>query len=93
MTYKKLLMLFFFIVFDARLGPEICLFQSPTKHLSIEVWKNGWLKTCNLFCKNLLQNELTSDVARFTTQQPDLLQDRFYVDGKTRNIAIQLVLQ
>ena len=30
-----------FIVFDARLGPEICLFQSQTKHLSTEVWKNG----------------------------------------------------
>ena len=26
-------------------------------------------------------------------EQPDLLQDRFDVGGKTRNIAIQLVLQ
>ena len=42
----------------------------------------------------MLQNELKNDVARFTThvqtcEQPDLLQDRFDVGGKTRNIAIQ----
>ena len=48
----------------------------------IQVPKNGQQKTCN--------------VARFTThvqtcKQPDLLQDRFDVSGKTRNIAIQLV--
>ena len=41
---------------------------------------------------------MNSDVARFITpaqtcSQPDLLQDRFDVGGKTRNIAIQLVLQ
>ena len=47
----------------------------------------------------LLQKEwLKSDVARFTTHvqncyRPDLLQDRFHVDGKTRNIAVQLVLE
>ena len=45
----------------------------------------------------MLQNEFKSDVARFTTrvqtcQQPDLLQDRFYLGGKTRNVALQLVL-
>ena len=28
-----------------------------------------------------------------TCQQPDFLQNRFDVGGKTRNIAIQLVLQ
>ena len=41
---------------------------------------------------------MKGDVALFTTHvqtcsQPDLLQDRFDVGGKTRNIAIQLVLQ
>ena len=46
----------------------------------------------------LLQKELKSDVARFTTnvqtcQQPDLMQDRFDEGGKTRNVAWQLVLQ
>ena len=44
----------------------------------------------------LLQNELKSNVERFSTlaktrQQPDLLQDRFDVGGKTRYIVIQLV--
>ena len=43
----------------------------------------------------MLQNELNSDMARFTTHvqacyQPDSLQDRFDVDGKTRHINIQL---
>ena len=46
----------------------------------------------------MLQNELNSDVARCTTHvqtclQPDLLQNRFDVGDKTRNIAIQRVLQ
>ena len=45
----------------------------------------------------MLQNGLESDVARFTThvqtcQQPDLVQDRFHEGGKTRNVALQLVL-
>ena len=42
----------------------------------------------------LPQNELNGDVARFPThvQTCYLLQDRFYLGGKTRNIAIQLVL-
>ena len=47
----------------------------------------------------LLQNELNSDVARFTTHiKPVLQQLRLFkkgvnVGGKTRNIAIQLALQ
>ena len=46
----------------------------------------------------LLQNELNSDVARFTAHiKPVLQQIRLLtglnVGGKTRNIAIQLVLQ
>ena len=45
--------------------------------------KNGQQKTCNLFC----------NIACKTSCIPDLLQDRFYVGGKTRNIACQLVLQ
>ena len=45
-----------------------------------------------------MQNELKSNVARFatcvqTSEQPDLLQDRFDVGDKTRNNALQLVLQ
>ena len=46
-------------------------------------------------CFSLLpQNELNGDVERFTThvQTCYLLRDRFYLGGKTRNIAIQLVL-
>ena len=46
----------------------------------------------------LLQNKLNSDVTRFTTHiKPALQQIRLLtglnVSGKTRNIAIQLVLQ
>ena len=46
----------------------------------------------------LLQNEMKSDVARFTThvrtcQQPDLVQDRSDEGGKKRNVVFQLVLQ
>ena len=46
----------------------------------------------------LWQNELKSGVARFTTHvqtclQPDLVQDRFLMGGKTCNITIQLVLE
>ena len=45
----------------------------------------------------MLQNELNSDVARFATYVQNLLttwlsQDRFDGGGKTRDIAIQLVL-
>ena len=45
----------------------------------------------------MLQNEFKSVVACFTIdvqtcQQPDLLQDRFDLGGKTRNVALQLVL-
>ena len=54
--------------------------------------KNGQQKCATCFA-TLLQNELNSDVAHFTTHvqtclQPDLLQDRCNVDGKRRNIAI-----
>ena len=49
----------------------------------------------------LLQNKFNSDVARFTTHvqtcftrfERDLMQDRFGVAGKTRNIAIHFALQ
>ena len=59
----------------------------------IKVRENEQQKTCNLFC-NIAATELKSDVTRFTTlaqtcQQPDLVQARFEVGGKTRNIAIQ----
>ena len=67
------------------------MFNVVDEHLKVR--KNGQQKRATL-----LQNELDCDVQRFTTHvqtcyQPDLLQDRFYVGGKTRNIAIQLVLQ
>ena len=50
-------------------------------------------KKCATCFATLLQNELNSDVAHFTTHvqtclQPDLLQDRCNVGGKRRNIAI-----
>ena len=54
--------------------------------------KTGYKKCATCFA-TLLQNELNSDVAQFTTHvqtclQPDLLQDRCNVGGKRRNIAI-----
>ena len=57
--------------------------------------KTGNKKTC---LATLLQNELNGDVARFTTHiKPVLQQIRLLtglnVGGKTRNIALQLVLQ
>ena len=63
----------------------------------LKVRKNGQKKRATCFA-TLLKNELNSDVARFTMfkpfqEQPDLLQGRFDVGGKSRNIAIQLVLQ
>ena len=63
----------------------------------LKVRKNGQQKTCSLFC-NIAANELNSVVARFTTHiKPVLQQIRLLtglnVGGKTRNIAIQLVLQ
>ena len=66
-----------------------------TQHTIVKVRKNGQQKTCNLSC-NIAQNELHSDVARFTTDiKPVLQQIRLLttlkVGGKTRNIAIQLV--
>ena len=53
---------------------------------------NGQQKTCNLFC-NIAATELKSDFVRFTThvqtcQQPDLVQDRFDVGGKTRKTSL-----
>ena len=58
---------------------------------------NEQQKACNLFC-NIAATKLKIVVARFTThvqtcQQPDLVQARFEVGGKTRNISIQLILQ
>ena len=46
----------------------------------------------------LLQNELNSDVARFTTHIKPVTHEirlltGLYLGGKTRNIAIQIVLQ
>ena len=57
--------------------------------------KTGNKKTC---LATLLQNGLNSDVAHFTTHiKPVLQQIRlltgFSVGAKTRNIALQLVLQ
>ena len=65
--------------------------------LFLKVRKNGQQKSCNLSCK-LLQKELNNDVARFTTHiKPVLKQIRLLTGlnegGKTRNKAIQLVLQ
>ena len=61
--------------------------------------KNGQQKHATCFA-TLLQKELKSDVARFTTnvqtcQLPNLVQDRFDEGGKTLNVnvALQLVLQ
>ena len=65
--------------------------------LFLKVRKNGQQKSCNLSCK-LLQKELNNDVVRFTTHiKPVLKQIRLLTGlnegGKTRNKAIQLVLQ
>ena len=63
-------------------------------------WRYGKTgnKTRATCLATLLQNELNSDVARFTTHvqtcsQPDFLQHKFDLGGITRIIAIQLVLQ
>ena len=71
--------------------------HNVTLHLSFKVRKNGQQKTSTCFA-TLLQNDLNNDVARYTTQiKPVLLQIRLLtglnMGGKTRNIAIQLVLQ
>ena len=65
--------------------------------LFLKVRENGQQKSCNLSCK-LLQKELNNDVVRFTTHiKPVLKQIRLLTGlnegGKTRNKAIQLVLQ
>ena len=50
--------------------------QVHPSQMNIKVRKNGQQKACNLFAK-LLQNELNSDVAGFTTHvQTCLLQIR-----------------
>ena len=52
--------------------------------------KTGNKKRATCFAP-LLQNKWKRQVARFTTHvQPDLLQDRFDLGGKTRKVAIQL---
>ena len=61
------------------------------------VRKNGQQKNATCLA-TLLQKELNSDVARFTTHNKPVLQQirlltGLNVGGKTRNIAIQLVLQ
>ena len=66
-----------------------------TQYTIVKVRKNGQQKTSNLSC-NFAQNELHSDVARFTTDIKPFLQEirlltSLKVGGKTRNIAIQLV--
>ena len=71
--------------------------HNVTLHLSFKVRKNGQQKTSTCFA-TLLQNDLNNDVARYTTHiKPVLLQIRLLtglnMSGKTRNIAIQLVLQ
>ena len=50
----------------------------------------GNKKTC---LATLLQNELNSDVARFTTHIKPVLQQIRLLTGYYRNIALQLVLQ
>ena len=57
-----------------------------------KVRKNGQQKTCNLFA-TLLQNELNSNIARFTTHIKTVFQQirlltGLNMGGKTRNIAI-----
>ena len=61
------------------------------------VLENGKPKTCNLFC-NIAAKRVNSDVAPVTTHVPTCLSTNkvarfFFVGGKTRNVAIQLVLQ
>ena len=72
--------------------------QGKSTLVRVKVRKNGQQKTCNLIClATLLQNELNSDVARFTTHiKPVLQQVRLLtglnMGGKTGSIYIQLVL-
>ena len=64
----------------------------------LKVRKNGQQKTCNLFC-NVAAKLVEQRCCAFSTHiTPVLQQIRFLltvlkVGGKTRNIAIQLVLQ
>ena len=79
-----------------------CLYSAfaiSTLLVHVKVPKNGQQKTCSLSCNwTLLQNEMKSDLVRFITHiKPVLQQIRLLTGlnegGKTRNIAIQLVLQ
>ena len=71
--------------------------QGKSTLVRVKVRKNRQQKKCNLSC-NIAVNELNSHVARFATHiNPVLQQIRLLtglnVGGKSRNIAIQLVLQ
>ena len=81
----------------------ILLFEHDYRHnavvlrmMTLEKYKGG-VKRATCFA-TLLQNDLNSNVARFTTHiKPVLQQIRLLtglnMDGKTHNIAIELVLQ
>ena len=65
--------------------------------LALKVRKNGQQKRATCF-STLLQDELNNDVACYTTHIKPVLQQMklltgLNMGGKTRNIAIQLVLQ
>ena len=74
-------------------------FNAPSSSFGfgLRYGKTGNKKRATCFAK-LLQNEFNSDVARYNTHiKPVLQQIRLltglHMDGKTRNIAIQLILQ
>ena len=72
-------------------------FSINTRTICLRHGKTGNKKRATCLA-TLLQNELNSDVTRFTTHiKPVLQQIRLLaglnVGGKTRNIAVQLVLQ
>ena len=72
-------------------------FSINTRTICLRYGKTGNKKRATCLA-TLLQNELNSDVTRFTTHiKPVLQQIRLLaglnVGGKTRNIAVQLVLQ
>ena len=66
-------------------------------HVKLSYSKTGNKKRATCFA-TLLQNEMNTDVARFTTRIRTCLATNkvarlFFVDGKTRNSHIRLVLQ
>ena len=80
-------------------GDELCVFPVTNNKgaTTLKVRKTGNKRRATCLA-TLLQNELNSDVARFTTHiKPVLQQIRLLtglnMGGKTHNIAIQLVLQ